>query len=144
QSCTTTGATQCDIVGLENGTAYTLGVVASNANGDGPAGSAAAAVTPAGPPSAPTDVVVARNVASATVSWSPPADDGGSPITGYTVTAQPGGASCTVSGNPPPTSCTIEGLDPTLDYSFAVVASNGAGTGAPGGAGGGGGASRPQ
>src|SRR5690606_22434484 len=39
QSCTTTGATQCDIVGLENGTAYTLGVVASNANGDGPAGS---------------------------------------------------------------------------------------------------------
>lgn len=131
-SCTTTGATQCSILGLVNGTPYLVRVVALNANGEGASGSAAAAVTPVGAPAAPTAITVQRAADSATVSWAAPANDGGSPITGYTVIAQPGGASCTVSGNPPPTSCTLSGLNPNLQYTFSVTASNAAGTGDPG------------
>ena len=36
-------------------------------------------------PGAPTNVVAAPGNGSATVSWTPPTDDGGAPITGYRV-----------------------------------------------------------
>ncbi len=83
-------------------------------------------------PGAPTAVRVQLLGAQATVQWAPPADDGGAPITSYTVTAQPGGQQCMVSGNPPPNSCTITGLNPSGAYTFTVVADNGAAQGAPG------------
>ncbi|MEM1334068.1 MAG: fibronectin type III domain-containing protein, partial [Actinomycetota bacterium] len=54
------------------------------------------------------------------VSWTAPAADGGSPITEYTATASPGGATCTTTGA---TSCTISDLAPGT-YTVAVVATN--------------------
>jgi fibronectin-binding autotransporter adhesin len=132
-SCTTSGAVTCTIAGLVNGVAYQLSVVASNAIGSGPAGTAAVNVTPFGAPGAPTGVQVQVNGTTATISWTPPANDGGVPIISYTVTANPGGATCTVTGNPPPTSCSIAGLTPGAAYTFTVVATNqGGATGAPG------------
>ena len=75
-------------------------------------------------PSPPTGVTASLSGSTATISWTAPASTGSGPITGYTVTASPGGASCTTTGA---TSCTISGLDPSTSYSFTVVATNGVG-----------------
>ncbi|MBU6244315.1 MAG: fibronectin type III domain-containing protein [Actinomycetales bacterium] len=48
----------------------------------------------AGTPGAPTAVRVVASRGSVTVSWKAPTGDGGSPITGYVVVADPGGRSC--------------------------------------------------
>ena len=79
-------------------------------------------------PGAPTLNSATPGNAQVTLGWSAPASDGGSPITGYTATATPGGATCSTGGT---TSCTISGLTNGTSYSFTVWASNVAGTGPP-------------
>jgi hypothetical protein len=81
-----------------------------------------------GLPGAPTGVTAVRADSSAVVSWSAPASDGGSTITGYTVTSTPGGPTCTTAGA---LSCTVSGLANGTAYTFTVTATNGAGTGPP-------------
>ena len=68
------------------------------------------------------------NGTTATISWTAPTATGGLPLTGYTVTLQPGGAGCTAT--PPQTQCTIGGLLPGQTYAIAVMASNAMGIGA--------------
>lgn len=75
------------------------------------------------PPGEPTVTSVTASGDSATVTWI--AGPGG-PVTNYTVTASPGGGSCSVTG--PPLSCTINGLTPGTPYTFAVAASGPGGT----------------
>lgn len=79
------------------------------------------------PPGVPRDVVVATSSGQASVSWTPPADDGGSQITSYLVTASPGGGTCSTTT----TACTFSGLDNGTEYTFAVSAGNRIGAGAP-------------
>lgn len=84
------------------------------------------------PPDAPGAPVAIASDSSATVYWSAPASDGGSPVTGYTLTASAGGVtgpSKTVSGLPPVTSATIGGLTNATAYAFSVTATNAAGSG---------------
>ena len=61
-------------------------------------------------PSAPTAATATAGDQQVSVSWTAPSSDGGSPITGYTVTASPASSGGTCSTTPPATSCTISGL----------------------------------
>ena len=85
--------------------------------------------SPIVPPDAPTGVAAAAGDARASVSWSPPASDGGSAISSYVVTAAPGGQTATVAANL--TTATVTGLSNGTSYQFTVAATNGSGTGPP-------------
>ena len=73
-------------------------------------------------PSVPQNVTAAAGNASATVAWNAPSTDGGSPVTGYTVTASPGGE--TAYTNATARSATIYGLTNGTAYTFTVKSTN--------------------
>lgn len=116
-------APSCTITGLTNGTSYSFSTVANNATGSSSASPSSAAVSPAGKPGVPTGVTATIGNGSATVSLTPPTNTGGPAITSYTMTASPGGATCTV--NAPATSCSISPLNNGTAYTFTATAYNG-------------------
>ncbi|MDP7412927.1 MAG: fibronectin type III domain-containing protein [SAR202 cluster bacterium] len=77
------------ITGLTNGTPYTFTVEAANAIGTSTASTASNSVTPVTIPDPPTNVMATSTNAQATVTWTAPASDGGSPILFNTVTSAP-------------------------------------------------------
>jgi hypothetical protein len=79
-------------------------------------------------PSAPTNLTATRNRKTATVSWSPPSADGGSPIISYTVTVSDGR---TVTVDAAITSVTFDGIKKKETYTFTVVATNAVGSSDP-------------
>jgi hypothetical protein len=78
------------ITGLTNGTSYTVRLRSVNAEGTG-LQSASSVGTPRTVPGAPTGVIGIPGNQRVVVSFSPPASNGGATLTGYTVTASPGG-----------------------------------------------------
>ena len=128
----TTATLGCTVSGLTNGTAYTFVVTATY--GGGHADSApSSSVTPRAPaaPSAPTGVSATAGNGQAVVSWTASADDGGSAITSYTVTAVVApsahaiGPALVPSCTTATTSCTVTGLTDFSSYTFTVTATNG-------------------
>src|SRR5690606_27234243 len=111
------------VAGLTNGTPYTFTVTATNAIGMGPASAPSNSVTPQAPaavPGPPTAVTATAGDGQATISFVPPASDGGSPITGYTAPSSPGGISASGSGSP----IVVAGLTNGTPYTFTVTATN--------------------
>lgn len=121
--------TTATVTGLVNGTAYAVTVQGIEASGAaGPAGAAAAPATPAGPPGAPQAVVATARSRAIDVRWRPAAPNG-SVLTGYVVTADPGGHRKQVGAAGEVAS--LVGLTNGTQYSVTVVATNAVGTGAP-------------
>ena len=118
-------ASPIPVGGLTNGTAYTFTVTATNAVGTGPPSAPSNSVTPTTVPGAPTIGIATAGNAQATVTFTPPASSGGSPITSYTATSSPGGISASSAASP----ITVTGLTNGTAYTFTVTATNAVGTG---------------
>ena len=130
-TCTVTSpATSCIITGLANGTPYTFTSTANNSTGTSTASLPSAAVTPATVPDYPINITAVPGKASAIVSFDPPLDNGGSPITSYTVTAT-SGQTCTVAASVVPLQCTITGLTNGVPVDFVIVSYNAVGPSIP-------------
>jgi hypothetical protein len=108
------------VLDLDAGTAYTFTVAAKNVAGTSDPSELSNEATPTSAmlPSSPTNVIATPASGQVNVQWSA-ASSGGSPITGYTVTAEPGGRVCNTGGQ---LSCTVTQLANGTNYSFTVVA----------------------
>jgi Fibronectin type III domain/Neocarzinostatin family len=85
----------------------------------------------AAPPTAPMIGVVVAGNGEATVSWTAPTFDGGSPVTGYVVTPYIVDTPQPPQGFPTSTTTeTVTGLTNGVTYRFGVQAMNAVGTGA--------------
>nr|WP_231706366.1 Ig-like domain-containing protein [Arthrobacter sp. zg-Y40] len=83
-------------------------------------------LTVQGKPAPPaTPVVESTRSRTVVLTWNPPAANG-SPITGYTVSANNGFTQACAA-----TTCTLEGLTNNVEYVFRVAATNAHGTSAP-------------
>jgi hypothetical protein len=78
-------------------------------------------------PDPPTDVFATKGETQATIEFVPPTNNGGSPITSYTVTSNPGGIVASGSSSP----IIVTGLTNGIEYTFTVVATNSAGDSVP-------------
>ncbi len=118
------------ITGLANGTTYTFTVAATNAVGTGAASATSSPVTPTGDPSAPSILSAVRGNQQVALTWAAPTNNGGSPITGYTITHSIGGVAQTpIASAGTGTSKVITGLANGTAYTFEVAASTVLGTG---------------
>ena len=122
---------EAQITNLVNGTEYTVRVFATNRLGNGIA--VEVKDTPGTVPgSPPTSVTAAACDTALHVSWSPPVDDGGSPITSYIIQWKSGteaydeSASSTRQTIRPTadTSYTLEGLQANTEYTIRVAGVN--------------------
>jgi hypothetical protein len=111
-------------------------VVSAGEGGGGPSGvggpsPTSTTTTPAAVPASPTAVSVKSGDADVTVSWSAP-NDGGAPLTSFTVTPYIGAAAQTPDTvSPSTTSQVMGGLTNGTTYTFTVTATNAVGSGAP-------------
>ena len=115
--------TRVIIASLTNGVEYTIEVTATNEIGAGPA--AVARGTPGGDttgvPGPPTAAVVEGD-RELTVSWLAPSDDGGAPVTGYTIRSGDGSINTAVGAST--RTYRIGGLVNGRSYTISVYAQN--------------------
>lgn len=122
------------VTGLTNGTTYQFRVAAITAVGTGSYTSSVSATPTSSStvPSAPVSLGANPGNASAVLSWSAPASNGGTPITDYTVEYYPAGASSWTTFShtaSTATAITVTGLTNGTAYIFRVAAVNSVGTG---------------
>jgi uncharacterized repeat protein (TIGR01451 family) len=120
--------TSAVVSGLINTVSYTFTVVAQSGAGSSSPATSNPVTPTAAVPDAPISVHAAAGDAAATVTWSTPPTDGGSPITSYTVTSAPGGLTETAGATA--RSVVVSGLANGTSYTFTVIARNGVGASA--------------
>ncbi len=127
-------ASNCSYVDVDvgNGHTYSYTIHALNAVGEG-ALSPSVAITLAGRPGQPLDISGTTGEGSATVTWSEPSNDGGSPITNYSIYMGIDGGEPVLIGNVSALerAWTQVGLVQNKTYRFFVTATNSIGEGAP-------------
>jgi len=119
------------IAGLATGRSYQVEVRAANGVGIGPA-SAPMSATPRTVPGQVSAFSAAGLDASASLSWTAPVGDGGSPVTDYVVqhaTSAGGPWTTAVDGVSAAPTAVVGGLTNGTTYLFRVAAVNAAGTG---------------
>ena len=114
------------IAGLTGGQSYSIKLKAVNSVGDSVA--SAAATSAILPKTIGVPGVTTVSAGNGKVTVTPTAGPTGNAPTSYTITANPGGASCVVTV--PTTSCEITGLTNNTYYTFTTTATNEAGTSA--------------
>ena len=112
------------VSGLTNGTPYTFTVTATNVIGTSAPSASTVPIIPSTVPGAPTGVVGTVGNGQISVAFVAP-NNGGLPITGYTVVASPG--NITASGTASP--IVVTGLTNGQSYTFTVTAMNANGNG---------------
>ncbi len=128
-------ATSDTVTGLTKGSTYYFTVAAVNAVGQGPASGKVsatlpAATSPASPAfAAPNGLTATAGNAQVHLSWTAPASDGGSRVTGYDLyrTTAPGFQASAVITSVTGTSTTVTGLTNGTTYYFMVAAINATG-----------------
>jgi alpha-tubulin suppressor-like RCC1 family protein len=130
-SHTASPATSATVTGLVQGATYTFQVSAVNSVGTGSPSSTITGVpyTAAGKPGTPVTVPGNHSVA---ITWTAPADNGGSPITAYQVERSTNGiawTTLTMSASASTRAYTALSLTNGTAYRFRVSAINAAGTG---------------
>ena len=123
----TTTSTYVVVAGLTHGVTYTFSVTAANGVGESDPSESSNTITLVTVPSSPTGLLAVAGNAKASVSWTAPSDDGGTPITAYTVTSLPGNITSTTTDH----SISITGLNNGVSYTFTVTASNSVGESDP-------------
>ncbi len=127
KSCSSPGSvTSCVISGLTYGSTYGFEVVAQNAMGRGPTAITMNVFIPVTVPDVPYLATTTRTANEVLVAWVPPADDGGSIISGYSATAV-NHPEVTCTRTQPAFACKVGQLDPSVVYEFAVTATNSVG-----------------
>lgn len=110
--------------GLQNGVSYSFYVTAVD-EAARILQSARVSAVPRTVPGMPSEVTAVAGNASVTITFTAPADNGGSPIESYTAVASPGGKTAESTGSP----IVFTGLTNGVSYRFVVKAHNAAGTG---------------
>jgi hypothetical protein len=118
------------ISGLTNGVSYTVTVVGNNGKGPGLSSPPSGSLIPYGVPGVATNLqTTANSDGTVTLTWVPPADNGGRPITGYRVIVDNGPAagpwpSASTWYPAGTTTATLNGLTLGSQYTFRVLTNN--------------------
>ena len=114
------GSGTITITGLTSNTSYNFTVIAENAVGASIPSNVSNWVVPVRGPNEPTNVVAVAGNEQATISFTPPTDDGGTPIFIYKVVASPGNIMMSGASSP----IIVPGLTNGTAYTFVVSAEN--------------------
>ena len=118
-------ASSCDITGLPSGQTFTFVVYADNALGRGIPSTPTAPLTTPVPPGPSLQVKAQVQKGRGYVTWLPPTQTGGLPVTRYVATSSPDGLTCETTE----LECEVRGLSNGTTYTFEVVAFNAVGAG---------------